>query len=372
MPLSEVRTPAAPARGRTPARSPLATLLGVLAAVVALAAPLLGAAAPASAAPRTITLAPGPHVRVEFRDAVEALRPGDTLQLAPGTYEIGYLWLKVARGLASAPIVVKAQDWRRPPLLRGGLNLTDADHWTLHRLRVEATAPNGPALHMTGGTGWRVTSSEFFGARNTDAYANVAIDGGGGYPRGFVFSQNCVHDAGRSERWKTDHNIYVKFRGAPGSGGTISKNTIYNHQNGAGIKLGDGGLPGAPGPWGVKVEQNTIAQGGRQVLLSHDVRGNVVVGNLLYGSTEPFTTADRRTTGIYALMVSGTGNKVADNYVARASMALRDPYGKVGVSGVTAVRPDPGFRGTGSCAALDPTYWKARYYGRTSTGVYRS
>jgi hypothetical protein len=348
-----------PAR-RRPLRHALVALLAVAAAV----APLAPASAEDGYPARTYTAGAGDDMRRAF----EALRPGDTLLLEPGTYDIGYIRPVVARGTSRAPITVKPQVWASPPVLVGGIELKSPDFWSLQRLRVKAAADRAPALHVHGGTGWRVTGGEFWGARDTEAYANVAIDGGGGYPRGFTFSQNCVHDAATTQRAKTDHNIYVKFHGAAGSGGVISQNTIVGHPNGAGIKLGDGGETNAPGPWGVKVTGNTIVDGGRQVLMSHDVRGNSVTGNLLGRSREPFTATDRRTTGLYALMVGGTGNVVGNNYVFGADMALRDPYGKVRVAGDMAVRPDAQLTGRG--CSVQPGYWKARYYGRTSTGVY--
>ncbi|MEJ5866198.1 hypothetical protein WDV85_00420 [Pseudokineococcus sp. 5B2Z-1] len=340
-------------------------IVAVLAAAAAVA-PIAPASAEEAASPQTYTAGAGDDMRRAF----EQLRPGDTLLLEPGTYEIGYIRPVLARGTPSAPITVKPQVWGSPPVLVGGIELRSPDFWSLERLRVRAAADRAPALHLRGGSGWRVTAGEFWGARDTQAYANVAIDGSGGYPRRFTFAQNCVHDAATTTRSKTDHNIYVKFRGAPGSGGVISQNTVLGHPNGAGIKLGDGGDPGAPGPWGVQVVRNTIVDGGRQVLMSHDVRGNSVTGNLLGLSREPFTATDRRTTGLYALMVGGSGNTVGNNYVFGADMALRDPYGKVRVAGDMAVRPDAQMRGRG--CSVQPAYWKARYYGRTSQGVYLS
>lgn len=339
----------------------------VMLLAVVMAAPLAAPAASAEevSSSRTAVVRPGESLKL----ALEALRPGDTLLVAPGRHDIGYIRPRLTPATSARPITVKAQDWSSPPTLVGGMLLTSPDHWTFHRLRVEGTAARAPGLMVDGGVGWRVSASEFWGARGTDAFANVAIAGGNGYPRGFVFTENCVHDAARSPREKTDHNIYVKYHGDARSGGTISRNVIFGHPNGAGIKLGDGGQPGAPGPWGVQLVNNTVLDGGRQVLLSHDVRNNLVRGNLLGWSSEPFTPQDRRTTGIYALMVGGSGNVMDNNFVFSADMAVRDPYGKVRVGADTAVRPTPALGGRGSCSVA-PTSWQARYYGTTSKGTY--
>ncbi|WP_298804252.1 right-handed parallel beta-helix repeat-containing protein [uncultured Pseudokineococcus sp.] len=340
----------------------------VVALAVALVCSVLtpdAARAEATTTSKTVVVRPGENMKA----ALEGLRAGDTLLVAPGRHSIGYIRPRLAPGTASRPVTVKAQVWSAPPTLVGGLLLTSPDHWTFHRLRVEGTAARAPGLMVDGGVGWRVSASEFWGARGSDAYANVAIAGGNGYPRGFLFTENCVHDAARSQRVKTDHNIYVKIHGGPRSSGTISRNVIFGHPNGAGIKLGDGGQPGAPGPWGVVVLNNTILDGGRQVLMSHDVRDNAVRGNLLGLSVEPFTPQDRRTTGIYALMVGGTGNVVENNYVFSADMAVRDPFGKVRVGQDTAVRPAPALAKRSTCS-VTPTSWQARYYGTTSRGTY--
>ena len=132
---------------------------------------------------------------------------------------------------------------------------------------------------MGGGRGWLVAGGEFFGGRATGAYANVAI-GSGNYsqPQGFRFTANCVHGAGRTKRENQDHNIYVNFIGSSGTSGSIDRNVIFDHPNGAGVKLGAGGQPGARGPWNVRVTNNTISNGGRQVLLHGNVRGNVDPG----------------------------------------------------------------------------------------------
>ena len=212
------------------------------------------------------------------------------------------------------------------------------------------------------------TSGEFFGASTTNAYSNVTISGdiyGTGAPRGFTFTGNCVHDAGRTTRKGTDHNIYVSFVGDAGSGGLISRNIIFNHANGAGIKLGNGGVAGAPGPWGVKVTYNTIAQGGRQVLLHGDVRNNTIARNILSTSTQPFSTVNK-TTSVYLNLVVGGGNYFVNNYAASSTMFSFGKTARIGSD--NAVRTNPRFSGSG-CGGFRPAYAKASGYGRYGSGA---
>ena len=314
---------------------------------------LLIAASTIGASPTAEAVTVAPHVssatgRVttigpqdDFRSAVLSLTSGDTLLLAPGTYETGYQRFYAGpfnpprtRGLmhsgsAAAPITISAVDPANPPLLRGGIQFQGPDYIRLLHLRVEATDPTLPALTMKDGRGWVVQGCEFFGAANTHSLANVAILGGSdkmrpGQPSGFVFRENSVHDASNTKQTNhTEHNMYVSFAGSLHSGGVITRNVIWGHYGGEGIKIGDGGAYGAPGPWNVTVSMNTIAEGGRQVLLHGNVRNIIVFGNLFWKATQAFNK-DPRTTMVYIHQVTGSGNQVRNNYGYSASMLMFD------------------------------------------------
>ena len=344
-------------------------------ALGALTLPGAPTTARAAADGTTTTVGPG----VDLRAALIALKPGDTLALLPGTYPTGMVSpppasvavgadRKMSLGTAIARITVRAADPANRPLILGEIKLWAPSYWTLDGLRVQAVDATRDALYIGGGTGWVVRNSEFSGASATNAFSNVTISSdiyGTGAPRGFTFTGNCVHDAGRSIRKTTDHNIYVSFAGESGSGGTISRNVIYNHANGAGIKLGNGGVPGARGPWGVTVAYNTIAQGGRQVLLHGDVRNNTITRNLLSTSTQPFSTVNK-TTSVYLNLVVGGGNVFANNYAASSTMFS---FGKTArMNADNAVRTSPRFVGSG-CGGFRPTYAKAAAYGRYGSGA---
>ena len=233
----------------------------------------------------------------------------------------------------------------------------------LDGLRLQAVDRDRDALFMGGGRGWLVRNSEFTGARQTGAYSNVTIASdiyGSGAPTGFTFTANCVHDAAATTRGTTDHNVYVSFAGTPGSGGVISRNVIFNHPRGVGIKLGNGGLARARGPWGVQVTNNTIVNGGRQVFLHADVGDNTVSRNILAGSTQTFASL-RQTTSSYFHQVIGRGNVFAGNYASGASMFSYG--GGVALRGDNAVRSDPGFT-SGGCGGYRPSNPAAAGYGR--------
>ncbi len=339
----------------------------------ALIASTLGLAIAASGAPAQAatvhTVSPGADLKV----ALEKLGPGDTLQLNPGTYDIGFLRGYVRRGTAKAPITVRAANPAQPPLLRGAVKLFDIDYWQISGIRVQATEKGKEALYIGGGKGWTVSNSEFFGARATNAYSNVTIAGNNpenaksnpaASPSGFRFFSNCVHDAAKSTRAATDHNIYVNFLGGRGTGGRIDHNTVYGHPNGAGIKLGDGGATNALGPWGVRVDANTVADGGRQILLHGNVRNNVIAGNLLGRSTTKFTKSPK-TTAIYVNKVTTRTNQIANNYTYESSMISYDTERKLVVKAGNKLGAKPKMNSIGSCAAYKVPGAK---HGRWGTG----
>ena len=348
--------------------------LALLTAAAALAA--VGSVAPpaAAAAGRTIYVTPaevtaGSTGGSTLAGRMQQLRPGDTLVLKAGVYDAGYTRPNVVSGTAAAPITVMA-DQPAKTLIKGQLKLWDASYWNLRGLRIQATIRGAEALFVGGGTGWTVSGGEFFGGRATGAYTNVGIsNGAAGSPSRFRFTANCVHGAGRTTRENQDHNIYVNFRGSPSTGGSIDRNLVFDHPNGAGIKLGFGGEPNARGPWGVRVVNNTFAHGGRQILLHGDVRGNVIQGNLLAYSTKRFQKLPK-TTAIYANMIQTKTNRYRYNYVHAASMVLWDPNkAMVGGAG-NGLRPSPVFDRVGTCAGYQAESAAARPYGRYGTARY--
>lgn len=349
------------------------------AAVLACAAPLAALAAPGSpllerahaASGRVVTVQPGIS-GTRLTEVLSSLQAGDTLRLAPGTYRTGMVLpnpptmavrTRLHVGRPGAPITVRAADPARRPLILGELKLWGASWWTLDGLRVQAVDKDRDALFMGGGRGWVVRNSEFSGAKATGAYSNVSIASdlyGSGAPKGFSFVGNCVHDAAQTNRGTTDHNVYVSFAGEPGSGGVISRNVIFNHPRGVGIKLGNGGQLGARGPWGVKVTYNTIARGGRQVFLHADVGDNVVSRNILAQSTQNFASLAKTTT-TYFSHVEGTGNRFVSNYASGASMFS---FGaNVSVTPDNALRREPGFTSVG-CNGFKTTNPAAAGFGR--------
>lgn len=77
--------------------------------------------------------------------ALRAAKPGTRILIAPGTYS-GYFSASNLRGTAGAPILIGAEDPKRPPVLRGRgecLHLTNVSHVVLRGLVLERASGNG-------------------------------------------------------------------------------------------------------------------------------------------------------------------------------------------------------------------------------------
>lgn len=133
-------------------------------------------AAPAQSAPVRVT------TTAELRAALAGARPGATILVAAGEYE-GFGGAGV-QGTARAPIVVRAEDAKRPPRFTGGIHLSECAHLELEDLRIEGAAANGLNLD-DGGTFEspshhivlrRITVRECGGAGNHDGIKLSGIE----------------------------------------------------------------------------------------------------------------------------------------------------------------------------------------------------
>lgn len=85
------------------------------------------------------------HDDASLRAALINLEPGDRVLIAPGEYR-GGIHLRNVNGTADQPVIIEAEDARRPPILVGGttaMQLSDCNHVTLRRLAARAQTGNG-------------------------------------------------------------------------------------------------------------------------------------------------------------------------------------------------------------------------------------
>jgi hypothetical protein len=108
------------------------SLFGALAAL--LASPIQGSVTVSSAR--------------ELGAALDGVKPGSRILLAPGVYEGGVHAARV-RGKEGKPVVIAAADPKNPPVFRGGaagLHLSEVEHVELRDLRIEGCSANGVNL----------------------------------------------------------------------------------------------------------------------------------------------------------------------------------------------------------------------------------
>lgn len=81
----------------------------------------------------------------ELQTTIPKLRPGDTLNIAPGTYE-GGVWISGIQGTKQQPIRIEAADPKNPPLFLGGgsgIQITRCSYLHLSDIHVKGASGNG-------------------------------------------------------------------------------------------------------------------------------------------------------------------------------------------------------------------------------------
>lgn len=356
---------------RAPRRARRSALVALAVAMVLGGTALTGLPAALAGGGQTFTASPGDDLAAALRQ----LQPGDTLELEPGTYSDlspgrpnpDVLRPALTPGVSGDPITVTAADPANPPLLVGMVQFDLASFWQISHLRVQGTVVATPGLVMNGGNGWTVSDSEIFGAADTGALANVAIQGSTAaqtMPTNWQFTGNCVHDGGNSPVTRPGmmHEIYVTAQGA--AYGQIVGNLLYNTPDGAAVKVGFGGQPGALGASDIAITGNTMVNNGRQILVFGSVSGISITRNLMALSTNPMTDGRTRP-AVYLNRLVGSGSVVGQNYVWGSNRSIFDLQSQPGswtdTGGNTVEAIAPALAGTG--CQVHPTAAAAVPYG---------
>jgi lipopolysaccharide exporter len=290
-------------------------------------------------APAGSDAAPGTRRR-PFRTLAHALRRlrfGERLFVRGGRYT-ERVDVKVAPGRSNARVRVSNFPGERP-VVRGLLWIGHPSYWTIRGLNVTWADgnPDQALVRIYGGTGWELSRSEIWGAHST---AGLQIDDGPWNDLGrWSVTRNCIHDTFPTNGVNQDHNVYVAdMTNSPHPEGVISRNILFNAENGRGIKLGPGGDAG--GAVNVGVRFNTIYNSSQNVSLSRDTSRVSIERNILVKARE---------SNITGYMLRGTGN-VARHNIADASPKFLDSDGAPGslVDGGDNFHPrDPRFDSIG-------------------------
>lgn len=355
-----------------------ATLALLVGAVTGLLA-LLVAAAPAQATAGTIVVSQDGVDTWSRQDAlaspvatiaqaVRLARPGDTIVVHGGTYPgpVGY---GAVPARADAPITLRNAPGERV-VIRGTLQLENADHWTVDGIDVTA-APGRRTQFLVkfdGGTGWSFVDSEVWGTRGV---SNVMVTGSAlnGLPHDYRIANDCIHDnRATGDAFMNDHGIYLM----PGSGsgpGTIEHNIVFGTPNGAAIKAaGPSSSTGAASR--VRISRNTLVHNAAGVILGYGsnrvvLRRNLIGAQLIHPPKGSRWVANYDG-AVIGNHLSGRGNAVLGtaiwgyDRVLHATGDSRPPARKANE------RVSPRFSGGVSCGGLRPTTADTKGYGRYS------
>ncbi|MCG8455851.1 MAG: right-handed parallel beta-helix repeat-containing protein [Holophagales bacterium] len=263
--------PAAPCAGRRLLRRPF--LSSVAALLVSVSASLI---ATAPAAGTIFEIGPGDDLQA----AIDALSPGDVLELRDGTYIVTSRLSVRLQCTAALPCVIRAKRGHAPHVHRpnAGENLVDIEfsrYVTLH------------GIEWSGGSrGVRIRESSFVTVEEchihgTAGNALSANDPGSAY-EGIRLLRNHIHDTGGA-----GEGMYLgcNFNGCQFFGGLIEGNYIH-HTNGPTVTQGDG-IEIKEGSWGNVVRDNVIHDTGFPCILTYSTVGNggpnLIEGNLMWG-----------------------------------------------------------------------------------------
>jgi hypothetical protein len=303
-----------------------------------------------------------------------ALRPGQTLALAPGTYPIGSVAPALTAGTSAAPITVTAADPADPPHLLGALRLISASHWTISYLHVTGTVAKTPTLWMVGGTGWTLNHDQIDGAHTTASLANLAVSSAAvpteQDPTGWTVENSCIHGAGSppvETAYTAIHyqNVYINAWGA--LHGTFAHNVIFGAPDGENLKIGDGPME-ARNASDVTVVDNTSYDSSTGFIIGgHGSRGITVAHNLIVW----VHTHWRPLIGIEVNRVDvPNATTVVSNYgyrldaIVRAAGPVRVPFIDRGNIRVHLAGPgNPGFTSTTTCGGFHTTNPAVAGYG---------
>lgn len=241
---------------------------------VAVAA-VLGAGAPAAFA---ADIAPGGNLRT----AIAALKPGEELRLAGGTYTVDSGFRVTVNGTAQQPIVMRSKDGERAVIQQtnAGQNVFEISGSSNFVVRN---------IEFTGGShGIRLMSSSFITIEGCEVHdtGDVAISANsGGTYEGLKILRNHIHDTNG-----TGEGMYLgcNSNGCRLANSLIEGNYIHN-TNGPTVEQGDG-IELKEGSYGNVIRDNVIHDTNYPGIITYSTVGNgaanIVEGNVIWNTND--------------------------------------------------------------------------------------
>lgn len=294
------------------------------------------------------------------------------LRLAPGTYRVADLDVRLHDGTPMTRLRVTAADPARPPVVNGALVLQDPDYWDFDHLKVEGSITPYNALRINGGSHWTIQRSEF---RGTAGWTSEAVLNVASYhraaPESFTIAYNCFHHGPIRPPSVHDHLVYVTSFYRPTTS-HIARNVLFRNPNGAAIKLNSGN---------VKVNYNTIANAAGAVTVQDNAEefdpvARVGTSRNLVQTMRPLREGpgylhvfwanrlnQNRTAGPkWRIKATYVYSRNGPRYLFRGYSRPRTVNVVGGEVHTTDGKPD--FTKPGTCNGCRPTYGPATKYGR--------
>ena len=163
-------------------------------------------------------------------------------------------------GPSATDVIVWGQS---DPLVKGALILNGAIRWTFDNIDETRSTRMGhqELVNMIGGTGWRWTNCDLWGAQ---AFSNFSVGNWGGVvpPTDFRIDHCFIHDnpgwaAGGHSPFQ-DHNMYIFTVDGIDAHGVIEDNVIVAAPGGLNVKIGGTGNASDEGSDGITLRRNVL------------------------------------------------------------------------------------------------------------------
>lgn len=236
---------------------------------------VLGAGAPAAFA---ADIAPGGNLR----SAIAALKPGEELRLAGGTYTVDSGFRVTVNGTAQQPIVMRSKDGERAVIQQtnAGQNVFEISGSSNFVVRN---------IEFTGGShGIRLMSSSFITIEGCEVHdtGDVAISANsGGTYEGLKILRNHIHHTNG-----TGEGMYLgcNSNGCRLANSLIEGNYVHN-TNGPTVEQGDG-IELKEGSYGNVIRDNVIHDTNYPGIITYSTVGNgaanIVEGNVIWNTND--------------------------------------------------------------------------------------
>ena len=239
------------------------------------AAAVLLAAAPLALA---VDIAPGGDLRA----AIAALKPGEELRLAGGTYTVSSGFRVTVNGTAQQPIVMRSRDGERALIRQtnGNENIIEISNSSYFVVRD---------IEFTGGShGVRLMSSSFITVQDCEIHdtGDVALSANsGGTYEGLKILRNHIHHTNG-----TGEGMYLGCNSntCRVANSLIEGNYIH-HTNGPTVEQGDG-IELKEGSYGNVIRDNVIHDTNYPGIITYSAVGNggpnIIEGNVIWNTND--------------------------------------------------------------------------------------